>query len=463
MAPAASRLPPRTLRSAVVSAGILPDSLYTLLNAYSRSYVFNAMKSGITKGRLAIVDEDGAQHVFGEGDDKSAPPSVVTLWVHNASLWSRILISHDLGVSEAFMQGDFTVSDLKGLLNLWLDNRETLSGLTNVINTLFARYSALAINALGRQSLYMAKWNVEVAYDISNAFYQCFLSEEMMYSCAIWSEAEGGVRGDLDRGPRTGDLEAAQQRKIRTILKKARVRPGDRLLEIGSGWGAMAVGAAELGCTVDTVTLSAEQMSMTQQRAAAAGLADRVRVHLCDYRELPRDFEHAFDAVVACEMIEAVGPRHLHTFFRTLDWALKTDRATIVITATSRPEHRWSEYQADDFSRHYHWPNCHLPSPLSLPNALQRTIPGKFVLYELEDHGIHYPRTLREWHRPANFAGPAVEELRLKHPELRSDAELRAFKRRWEYMFVYSEVGFARAYTNLNCWTFTRPVSSLSP
>ena len=125
-----------------------------------------------------------------------------------------------------------------------------------------------------------------------------------MYSCAIWGDAEGGPRGDLVQGPSPGDLEAAQTRKIHTLLAKARVRPGDRLLEFGSGWGAMSVQAALLGCTVDTVTLSHEQKTMTEQRAREAGVADHVRVHLCDYRELPPDFEHAFDAFISSEMIE---------------------------------------------------------------------------------------------------------------------------------------------------------------
>ncbi|KAI0373250.1 cyclopropane-fatty-acyl-phospholipid synthase [Pilatotrama ljubarskyi] len=419
-----SSLHPSTLRSFVLSEGLLPSHINALLCSYGkapgRSRVFDALTRGIRKGSLGIEDDDGT-HRFGEAEDKNA--SSVMLRVHRPSLWARVLVSYDLGVAEGFMEGDFTVSDLKGLLNLWLDNRTTLAGLSSPISRFFSRYSALAINVFG-QAPGMAKWNVEVAYDTSNAFFQCFLSKEMMYSCAIWGDAEGGVRGDLINGPTPGDLEAAQQRKIHNILAKARVRPGNRLLEIGSGWGAMAIEAAKLGCTVDTVTLSREQMAMTQRRAAEAGVADRVRVHVCDYRELPPEFGHAFDAAVSCEMIEAVGPRHMHTFFRTLDWALKPDRAAVVITSTSRPEHRYSEYQADDFARHYHWPNSHLPSPLSLANAVQAAVPGRFVLHNLEDHGIHYPRTLREWGRrlEANFKGEVVAELREKYPQLRTDA-----------------------------------------
>ena len=159
-----------------------------------------------------------------------------------------------------------------------------------------------------------------------------------MYSCAIWGEEENGVRGDLAVGPTPGDLESAQRRKIHNILTKARVRPGDRLLEIGSGWGAMAIGvgpffyrlfslhlvrslrlqAALLGCTVDTITLSREQLDMAEQRALEAGVGDRVRIHLCDYRRMPPSFEHAFDAVVTTEMIEVRGhPPYLAPSFHT--------------------------------------------------------------------------------------------------------------------------------------------------
>ncbi|KAI0766217.1 cyclopropane-fatty-acyl-phospholipid synthase [Trametes elegans] len=451
-----SILHPSTFRSAILSAGYLPARVNLFLNRFGRSRIFSALELGIVTGRLLIVDDDGV-FSFGQDEVKDAR-AVVTLHVHNPAMWARIAVSNDLGVSEAYMEGDFTVSDLKGLLNLWLNNRETLS-LATPLSSIFSRYSALAISMLGRQTLEMAKWNVEVAYDTSNSFFECFLSKEMMYSTAIWSDAEGGVRGDLEGGPQPGDLESAQQRKIALILAKARVRPGDRLLEIGSGWGALAVGAAKMGCTVDTVTLSREQMAMVRRRAADAGVADRVRVHVCDYRELPAAFAHAFDAAVACEMIEAVGPRHLPTFFRTLDWALKPDRAAIVLTATSQPEHRWSEYQPDDFARHYHWPNTHLPSPLSLPKALQAAVPGRFVLHNLEDHAIHYPRTLREWGRrfDANFHGEVVTALLARYPALRGERALAAFARKWRYMFVYAEVGYARGYTNLNCWTFTRP------
>lgn len=173
-------------------------------------------------------------------------------------------------------------------------------------------------------SKYVHGYNSDV-YFLFTQITQAFLSKEMMYSCALWSEAEGGVRGDLEQGPTPGDLEAAQLRKIRHVLKKARVQPGHRILEFGSGWGGLAIEVSPdpmphlhanltylslrqavktYGCEVDTLTLSIEQKKLAEERVQAAGLEGRIRVHLLDYREIPAEFEKAFDAFVSIEMLE---------------------------------------------------------------------------------------------------------------------------------------------------------------
>ena len=126
-----------------------------------------------------------------------------------------------------------------------------------------------------------------------------------MYSCALWSDAEGGFRGDLVSGPTPGDLEAAQRRKIHHVLRRARVQPGHRILEFGSGWGGLAIEAARaFGCEVDTLTLSIEQKRLAEERIREAGVEAKVRVHLLDYREIPLEFEKAFDAFISIEMVE---------------------------------------------------------------------------------------------------------------------------------------------------------------
>jgi hypothetical protein len=141
----------------------------------------------------------------------------------------------------------------------------------------------------------------------------------MMYSCALWGPEEGGVRGDLDRQQLPGELEAAQHRKIHHVLRKARVKRGDRILEFGSGWGGLAIEAALVyGCEVDTLTLSIEQKRLAEERVEAHGLQGRVRVHLLDYREIPAEWEKAFDAFVSIEMLEVYSSHDLFLFTYSL-------------------------------------------------------------------------------------------------------------------------------------------------
>ncbi|KAF9228329.1 putative cyclopropane fatty acid synthase [Gyrodon lividus] len=396
------------------------------------------------------------KHFFGTAQDGKAP---IELRVVNEIMWGELLLSHDVGLGEAWIQGHFEVSDLRGLLNFCLDNRDGLSSLATSINSIFAYYSAWAISSVFRQNQKMAKSTVQFSYDISNLFMQSFLGRDMQYSAAMWSESEGGVYGDMPTGPKEGDLDAAQMRKVQFYLQKARLHPGQRLLEIGSGWGGLAIAAGRLGCMVDTITLSVEQKELADRRIAEAGLTDKVRVHVCDYREMPPSFEHVFDACISCEMLEAVGPSNYAAYFAAVDWALKCDKATMVVSTSTQPEHRYSDYQSEDFARRHHWPNHFLPSATSLITAIQSGVQGRLVLNCVEDYGIHYARTLREWSRrfQENFHGSLVEHMQERYPALKDARNLEAFKRKWLYIFIYAEVGYARAYTLLHHFTYTRP------
>ncbi|KAJ7118155.1 S-adenosyl-L-methionine-dependent methyltransferase [Mycena epipterygia] len=318
------------------------SSLVRLFLRYARSIAFSALRGGLVKGQLIVEDVEG-HHIFG---DPEAAESAVRLTVVNGAAWGKIFLTYDIGLAEAYMQGDLEVSDLKGLLNLWLDNRTGLGSMSSTFNSFFQWASSVINNTIFIQNLEIAKRSAEISYDVSNIFMQCFLSKEMMYSAALWSDAEHGPRGDLTHAPTEGDLENAQQRKIRHLLSKARLRPGDRLLEIGSGWGALAIEAGRMGCFVDTITLSKEQKLLADELIAAAGLSGCVTVHLCDYRGLPSSFKHSFDACISCEMLEAVGHKNYCAYFSAIDWALKEDRATVVITVTTQPEYRYSEYQS---------------------------------------------------------------------------------------------------------------------
>ncbi|KAJ6581582.1 Mycolic acid cyclopropane synthase [Mycena capillaripes] len=255
-------------------------------------------------------------------------------------------------------------------------------------------------------------------YDASNELYIVFLSKEMQYSCPIWSTKEGGVRGDLEGHRTPGDLEAAQVTKINYILRKARLTAGGRLLEIGSGRGSVAIAAAEMGCTVDTLTLSIEQKLLAEKHIKEAGFADQILVHLMDYRDMPPHFKGAFDACVSLEMLEAVGVEYMSTYISKIDWALKSKNSAVVLTATTYSERTRTRYQGQDFVRKFHWPHTVLTSALSLAQDFQKVLRGWFCIDSIEDFGTHYPRCLREWGRrlTENWTPDLIDSLQQRYP-----------------------------------------------
>ncbi|KAF7301242.1 Cyclopropane-fatty-acyl-phospholipid synthase [Mycena indigotica] len=422
------------------------------LCAFARSSILTVLDEAITIGHLTISDNDGTHH-YGQ---YSKGGNNVHFKVVNDNFWLRIMLSGDLGFSEAYMIGDVEVADLRGAMNLWLENQNGMEAtLSSIVSKISSAVSGLYNGILG-QTQSQARLNVIASYDQSNELFKAFLSKEMMYSCALWDSPEGGVRGDLESGPTPGDLESAQLRKIHHVLRKARVRPGDRILEFGSGWGGLAIEAARsFGCEVDTLTLSIEQKKLAEERIKEAGLESRIRVHLLDYREIPAEFEKSFDAFVSIEMLEHVGSKYYSLYFKLVDFALKSSRGTVVISASTFPESRYTGYQAEDFMRKYMWPNSCLPSATALITAAQTGSQGRFTLEGVENHAAHYPRTLREWGRrlEANLTQDLVSR---DYPALRDRSDYDAFKRKWQYLFAYAGAGFAKGYITCHMLTFIR-------
>ncbi|KAF8883404.1 cyclopropane-fatty-acyl-phospholipid synthase [Infundibulicybe gibba] len=423
------------------------------ITTFARNSILSVLEDAITNGHLTISDPEGT-HYYGRYQKGC---NDVHLKIVNDNFWLRIMLSGDLGFSEAYMIGDVEVQDLKSAMNLWLENQ---AGMEDTLSSAVARVSSAIsglYNSFLGQTRSQARLNAIASYDQSNNLFKAFLSKEMMYSCALWDDAEGGVRGDLVSGPFPGDLEAAQRRKIHHVLRKARVQPGHRILEFGSGWGGLAIEAAiSFGCEVDTLTLSIEQKTLAEERINAAGLQDRIRVHLLDYREIPAEFEKAFDAFVSIEMLEVTcWCQTYNTYFKLVDFALKASGATAVVSASTFPESRFSGYQAEDFMRRYMWPNSCLPSATALITAAQISSQGRFTLEGVENHAAHYPRTLREWGR--RLENNLSQELISKdYPALRDHADYDAFKRKWQYLFAYAGAGFAKGYITCHMLTFIR-------
>ncbi|KAJ7106583.1 cyclopropane-fatty-acyl-phospholipid synthase [Mycena epipterygia] len=440
--------PSKEIQSTFSSLLSLSFRPHSWLCAFARRSILAVLDDAISVGHLTISDAEGT-HYYGHYRKGC---NDVHLKVVNNNFWLRLMLL----VSEAYMIGDVEVSDLKGAMNLWLENQSGMEAtLSSTVAKISSALSGLYNSFLG-QTRSQARLNVIASYDQSNELFKAFLSSEMMYSCALWADTEGGVRGDLESGPFPGDLENAQRRKIWHVLTKARVKPGHRILEFGSGWGGLAIEAARsFGCEVDTLTLSIEQKKLAEERIKEAGLENQIRVHLLDYREIPAEFEKAFDAFVSIEMLEHVGSKYYNLYFKLVDFALKSSHATVVISASTFPESRYSGYQAEDFMRRYMWPNSCLPSATALITAAQVSSQGRFTLEGVESHAAHYPRTLREWSR--RLESNLTQELVSRdYPGLCDRANYDAFKRKWQYLFAYAGAGFAKGYITCHMLTFTR-------
>ena len=247
--------------------------------------------STLTSGRLAIEDSLGSV-TLGDGEP------VVRLTIRDMAFYRLVATQGSVGAGEAYGDGLWTCDDLVALVRLLVRNRDTLDGMESGL----ARVAGWALkrwHAGNRNTHEGSRRNIAAHYDLGNDFFSLFLSPDLMYSSALWAGADD-------------TLEEASRRKLDTICRKLELGPGDRVVEIGSGWGGFAIHAARhYGCHVTTATISREQHALALARVRAVGLDDRVSVVLQDYRDL----QGRYDKLVSIEMIEAIGAQYLETYF----------------------------------------------------------------------------------------------------------------------------------------------------
>ena len=361
---------------------------------------------GLQGGTVTIVD-GGDRTVHGGG----AP--AVRIVVHAPSFYSRAVFGGVLGAGESYMDGDWDCDDLVGLMRVLTRDWRTQDQVDY-------RRGAVAVVAdslrhvARRNSRRGSARNVEAHYDLGNDFFRLFLDERMMYSAAVF-----------DAGCES--LEAASTAKIERLCRKLRLAPGEELLEIGGGWGGLAVHAAErFGCRVTTVTLSRAQADYARTLVQDRGLGACVDVVLADYR----DITGQFDKLVSVEMIEAVGHRYLPAYFRACARLLKPHGLFALQAITIRDQRYRRALRSVDFIKKHIFPGGFVPSVSVLVDAAARHTDA--VLIDLEDIGQDYARTLREWSR--RFEARRGDIVALGFDE--------RFLRRWRFYFAYCEGGF---------------------
>ncbi|TKA35350.1 hypothetical protein B0A54_13429 [Friedmanniomyces endolithicus] len=444
-------------------AGLVPKRVWALAD-YAGSYAWLpilsisrgtilAILKQIQIGSLQIVDTDGSLTICGSPQraDADGEKSVYTIphaefRVLNDLFWVRLLLFADMGFAESYMLGEVACPDITAFFKVFIVNRPYLSNGTTFLSSISGKIASFVRST---NTLTNARLNISAHYDISNDMFAAFLSPDMTYSCPIWLPKSNSMASQET-------LEQAQYRKLCRFVTNAKIRATDHVLEIGTGWGSFAILAVEkTGCRVTSLTLSAEQKRLAEDRIRQAGFQDRIQVLLCDYRSLPVPREPAkYDKIVSIEMLEAVGAEYLETYFRCIDQLLKSDTGVAVFQCITMPESRYEVYsRSDDFIRRYIFPGGHLPTITQLLEAIRagsstKTTPPRLIPESVENIGPHYAKTLRLWRQSfmQSFNGRIKPALVREHAEKGTrmgEEDVELFKRKWEYYFSYCEAGFA--------------------
>ncbi len=383
-----------------------PASAYTGLDRFLRTRLLRQLDA--LEGRAVELHDALGSECVGRGD---APP--LRLRVHGPGFFRALAGNGSVGAAEAFMDGDWDCDDLVALVQLLVRNRDLLDAMERGP----ARLGGLAMrgwNALRRNTRDGARRNIAAHYDLGNAFFQLFLSDDLMYSSALYAGEDE-------------PLDIASTRKLDRICDKLRLGPDDHVVEIGTGWGGFAVHAARRhGCRVTTTTISREQHALASQRVTDAGLQDRVTVLLSDYRDL----QGQYDKLVSIEMIEAIGAQYLDTYFATLCRLLKPEGLALVQAITIE-DHRYEQaLRSVDFIKRHIFPGSFIPSIAAMLAAKARST--DLALVHLEDFGPSYARTLLHWR----------ERFLARRDEARAQGYDERFLRMWEFYLAYCEGGF---------------------
>ncbi|GLU08230.1 hypothetical protein SLE2022_251540 [Rubroshorea leprosula] len=416
----------------------------SLVETGARLYVIKFLRDYISTGCLILLEEGGTIFTYEGNNTKCSLRTAMK--VHNPQFYWKVMTQAELGLADAFISGDFSlVDDDEGLLNLFMiliANRDLNSSVSKLSKKrgwwrpLFFTASITSAkyffkHVLRQNTLTQARRNISCHYDLSNELFALFLDETMTYSCAVFKKENE-------------ELKVAQQRKISLLVEKARIKNKHEILEIGCGWGSLAIEAVkQTGCRYTGITLSQKQLKYAEMKVKEAGLQDHIRFQLCDYRQLPKT--RKYDRIISCEMIEAVGHEYMEEFFGCCDSALAED-GLLVLQFTSIPDERYDRYRlSSDFIKEYIFPGCCIPSLSKVTSAMAAA--SRLSVENVENIGIHFYQTLRYWRK--NFLENQSEIHALGFDE--------KFVRTWEYYFDYCAAGFKSLTLGNYQVVFSRP------
>jgi cyclopropane-fatty-acyl-phospholipid synthase len=380
-------------------------------------------------GRLDIHLPDDQLIVL--GGDKPGPHAA--LFVKDLALFRKVVLYGNIGLGEAYMDGDWDTPDLRAVIEWFIHNLRSqiqIRGSSQKVKGLgWMSLANRVLHLLRPNSLRMSQRNIAEHYDLGNDFYKLWLDPTMTYSAARFTSENQ-------------TLEQAQRAKYEALCQKLRLQPGDRVLEIGCGWGGFSIHAAtHYGCHITGITISEAQLAEATRRVREAGLADKIDLRMQDYRTL----EGQFDKIASIEMLEAVGDKYLETYFAKCD-ALLLPHGLLAFQCITVPDNEYDDLRrGSDWIQKHIFPGSLLLGVARMNQAINRTT--NLGLHTFEDMGAGYARTLREWW--LTFNSKLEEVRRLGFDE--------RFIRKWNYYLRYCEAAFATRNVSVIQACYTKP------
>lgn len=387
-----------------------------------RKFTLNFL-SQLRHGSITLIEAGEAQQ-FGDADAELN----TTITVTDPAFYQKLVLAGSVGGGEAYIHGFWRCDNLTALVQIFARNLEVLDKMDSTWARL-SRPMLKLLNFRNRNTISQSRRNIAAHYDLGNAMYQLFLDPSMMYSSAVYPAADS-------------TLEQAQQHKLQQICERLQLKTSDHLLEIGTGWGSMAIYAAQhYGCKVTTTTISQQQYDYTKARVAELGLQDRITLLFEDYRLLTG----TYDKLVSIEMIEAVGDDFLDNYFEKCSSLLKPD-GIMVLQAITMVDHRYQQYVREvDFIKRYIFPGGCLPSISRMASAVANNT--DLVIRQVQDIGFDYARTLKDWCDNFMAQRDAVHQLGYDDN----------FIRLWHFYLCYCEGGFRERATSAVHLVLSKP------
>lgn len=373
----------------------------------------HALLARVRVGEITLIDPEGTI-VRGAPQTGAA----VSVEVRDPAFYARVLREGAAGAAESFIEGHWTCADIASLIEILLVNRDALDNAESPLARAAARLAGV-LNLLRRNSRSGSRRNIRAHYDLCNEFFALWLDPSMLYSSAYFETPDM-------------TLEQAQIAKVDRCCRKLELKPSDRLLEIGTGWGGAAIRAAETyGCRVITTTISDRQYELASTRVRERGLQDRITIVRSDYRDLERAHGPAsFDKILSIEMIEAVGHEHLPAYFRCVSRLLKPTGLALIQGIWIRDQRYDAARRTVDFLKRRIFPGSCLLGLTAVARAIKHD--SDLAIVHMDDLAPHYVRTLRAWN----------DTFHARVDDIRSLGFDERFIRTWRYYLEYCEGAF---------------------